>query len=179
VELIGYDVNSGAIHLAQILNRLGGVEMQLRIGDSLRDPLPHAEFIVTDPPLGLRLPTPIGLSDGSTTKDGDCAVVDACLRSLASSGRAVVVTGAGLLSRDGDSARLRRSIGTSFRLVAVIRLPAGVLGGTSIAPAVLVVERRAPTDTLFAVLESDWFEQLQPGGDFYATYLSHMNRTSS
>jgi hypothetical protein len=177
VALTGSDVNSGAVHLARILNRLSGVEMQLRVADSLRSPQPSAEFIVSDPPLGLRLQLPVTLSDGTTTKDGDCAVLDACLRSLVPLGRAVIVTAPGILSRGGDAQRLRQSIAASFRLVAVIRLPSGVLGTTSIAPALLVVERREPSDTLFAVLEEDWLEQLQPGGEFYEMYLSRIDRT--
>src|SRR5207245_295519 len=110
---------------------------------------------------------------GTMTKDGDCAVVDVCIRSLASGGRAAIIVGPGLLTRGGETLRFRKRLATTYRLVGVFRLPAGVLSGTAVAPALVVIERKLPTDTIFAVLEDDWSEQLQAGGALYEAYRSH------
>ena len=75
----------------------------------------------------------------------------------------------------GALAEFRRYLSEKFRIVAVIELPPRSLEGTSVAPALIVIENTAPGETLVARLEDDWANQLSEAGEFYKAYVSHLH----
>jgi hypothetical protein len=172
---VGHEVNTEVAELARLLCDIAGVPADITTADSLGHVVePFADYVVTDPPIGLRQASPVLLLSGGTTKDGDVAIVDACLRALNPEGRAVITVPPSFLFRVGETKRYRRWLSTTYRLVAVIRLPAGVLPSTAIGPAILVIEKSTPSDTLFAVTGDDWAAQLREGGELHAAYVAHL-----
>lgn len=174
----GRDISGDAIELATLLCDIAGVDVDLSVGDSLLDPVAvEADFVVSDPPSGMKLSVPFVLLTGTSTREGDVAVVDACLRSLKPEGRAVIVASASFLWRGGEVARYRQWLAQNLRLVAVFTLPSGTSRATNVSSAVVVIEKRDPTDTLLASVGQDWSMQLQPSGPLYEAYVSHREST--
>jgi hypothetical protein len=174
VVLTGREVNGWAVNLAQLLAEVTRVPLRLQSADSyLAEPVP-SEYVISDLPLGMRLPWEFHLVDGTTTPDGTSAGIDVCLRSLVPGGRAVLAVAPAFLFQSGGAERMRRWIDSDMRLVAVIRLPAGSRPGTGVPAVVLVIENRPATETLFANLEDDWKEQLGLEGDFMRAYLERL-----
>lgn len=72
---------------------------------------------------------------------GDYAYVLHCLASLNTCGRAVILGGRGILFREGREADIRRMLVINDNIEAVIGLPGGLLYGTHIPAAILVLRK--------------------------------------
>jgi type I restriction enzyme M protein len=73
--------------------------------------------------------------------NADYAYVLHCLSTLKRGGRAVILTGRGVLFRQGGEERIRRMLLQGDHLEAIVGLPGGLLYGTHI-PAALIVLRK-------------------------------------
>ena len=176
LRLIGQDINPDIIALARLLCRLLPRQTDLRIGDSLEDELPDADFVITQPPLRLSPPGPYRLSDGSNTRDGDLVVLDRCLRVLRPGGRAVVHTLRGWTWREDVAARYRSWLADHVHVMALIALPTGLLPASAADSLIVVLQRTAPGETFVAQLNTDWSTQLGEDGPALAAYYEHLAR---
>lgn len=179
VHLAGTDVNINVVELATAVGALSPLPLQFRVGDSFRtlDSEP-VDAVLTQPPLGLRLPDPFQLSSGASTRDGELAAIDVALRRLKPGGRAVLHISRRWTWRGGDAARYRAYLAANWRVAALIGMPAGVYAGTSIPSTILVVDRAEPSDTFVASLEANWVEELTQGGTVLTDCLKHLDAPS-
>lgn len=176
VHLSGTDLNANVVELASAVGALCPMPLLFRVGDSFRakDSEP-VDAVVTQPPLGLRLPDPFQLSSGESTRDGELAAIDVALSRLKPGGRAVLHISRAWTWRGGDAARYRAYLAAKWRVAALIGLPAGVYAGTSIPSTILVVDRAKPGDTFVAHLEANWVEELASGGTVLTECLEHLD----
>jgi hypothetical protein len=176
VQLSGTDVNISVVELASAVGALCPMPLQFRVGDSFRaqDSEP-VDAVLTQPPLGLRLPDPFQLSSGASTRDGELAAIDVALSRLKPGARAVLHISRGWTFRGGDAARYRAYLAANWRVAALIGLPTGVYAGTNIPSTILVVDRGHPGDTFVANLEANWAEELAPGGTVLSECLKHLD----
>jgi hypothetical protein len=176
VHLSGTDVNANVVELASAVGALCPMPLQFRVGDSFRaEDSEPVDAVLTQPPLGLRLPAPFQLSSGASTRDGELAAIDVALSRLKPGGRAVLHISRGWTWRSGDAARYRAYLAAEWRVAALIGLPAGAYAGTSIPSSILVVDRAQPGDTFVANLEANWAEELAPGGTVLTECLKHLD----
>jgi SAM-dependent methyltransferase len=173
LELVGRDINEETVRLAQLLADLLPGSHQIALGDSLRDELPKADYVITEPPIGLRLDGARQLSDGSFTKSGDVIVIDRCIAALRPGGRAVLHTGRAWTWQE-QASQFRGLLRRTVRVSALIGLPGGLFPGSSIDSVIVVIERKPPTRTFVAQLGGDWATQLSDGGAALSAYRNHM-----
>jgi type I restriction-modification system DNA methylase subunit len=115
------------------------------------------------------------MESAASCADADLVAIERAARALRPGGRAVIVVAPGVLFREGTAERVRKWVSEQVRVVAVIGLPHGLFGSaTSIAAALLVLERSDPTETLVARLGDDWAEQLRDSGHFFGDYRRHL-----
>ena len=126
-------------------------------------------------PIGAKTSERIQLPSGHWTRDGDVIALTSLVSRLAPGGRVVFGTTPRFLFSNALTA-YRVYLSETRRIVAVIELPPRSLDGTSVAPALIVIENAEPGETLVARLEEDWTSQLSENGEFYRAYLSHLHR---
>jgi methylase of polypeptide subunit release factors len=175
--LRGVDISVEAAGIAAMFGRLGRYDCSISVSDSLDDDQARSSRLISNPPFGLKLSREFQLSNGRTTKDGNVAALDRCVSRLEPEGRAVLLVPPALLFGHAGEA-LRVHLAATARVTAVISLPNGVLSGTSIAPTILVIDRRASSESLLARLGDDWEGQLSEGGEFLAAYRKHVGTNS-
>jgi len=178
ISLRGYELNQTVAELARRLGALSPNPPAIEVRDSLQVQREEADFVVAEPPIGLRFRKPYYLDGVGETRDGDLAVLDACLRFLRPAGRAVIHVSNGWTFRGGTAQRFRDRLLDTCRVTALIGLPAGTFTGTSIPSVLVVLDKAAPTDTFIAQLGEDWAQQLSPGGAALADYLTHVGSAS-
>lgn len=174
-RLVGQDVNPTVAANARKLLSIAGCNAEISLGNSfVQMPGTAVDAVVTSPPMGIRLAEPIQLRLGGTTREGTVAAIDRVIDSLREGGRAVVLVQPSFLFIVGSTEEFRSHLASKVRVVSVIELPPGLLVGTAIRCAILVVERQAPSNTLVARLEDDWEHQLSEKGDFIRAYRQHL-----
>jgi hypothetical protein len=178
VEFVGVEVNARLAELARSIGQTAPLHTSVITGDAFVVELPRANVVLAAPPLGMRLPEPRLLLDGSTTTDVAVAAVDLALRHLRSGGRAVLHVAAGFTFQRAAE-RFRRYLASEYRVAALIGLPVGAIPGTGGRSVLLVVERREPGETFVAQLGEDWETQLAPNGAALLAALAHIDRDHS
>lgn len=173
LQLIGRDINEETIRLAQLLANLLPGSHEIRLGDSLRDDLPKADYVITEPPIGMRSDQGWQLRGGSFTKSGDLAVIDRCIAALRPRGRAVLHTARAWTWQE-QASQLRGELAMTVRISALIGLPTGLFPGSSIDSVIAVIERKSPAPTFVAQLGGDWATQLDDGGAALSAYRHHL-----
>lgn len=175
-HLTGSDINASIVELASLVGALCPTPLTFSVSDSFREQDPEpVDAVLTQPPMGLRLPEPVQLSDGASTRDGDLAVIDVALRRLKPRGRAVLHLSRAWTFRSGRTARYRAYLAEQWRVAALIGLPPGAYAGTSVPSTILVVDRTEPSPTFVASLEANWAGELAPGGTVLTECLQHLD----
>lgn len=171
ISLRGLDVNPQLSELASTIAELVGMAAEVVTTNSLAGDIEVVNGIVCHPPMGALSSSPS--APFASVPSLEAAFVELVSGALAVGGRAVM-----LLSRrflwGSQGAALRERLASERRVVAVIGLPQGVLEGTTIAPALLVIEHSDPTETLIAELEGDWEQQLSEAGPLMVAYLERL-----
>ncbi len=175
INLRGYDLNPTIADLARRLGALSPNPLDIEVRDSLQTQREEADFVVAEPPIGLRLNEPYYLAEVGDTRDGDLAVLDASLRFLHPGGRAVIHLSSGWTHRGGVAERFRDRLLDTCRVTALIGLPPSSLSGTSIPSMLVVLDKAGPTETFVSQLGEDWPQQLSPGGSALSDYLAHVS----
>ena len=173
LQLIGRDIDNETVSLAQLLANLLPGSHDIRLGDSLRDDLPDADYIITEPPIGLRSDKGWPLGYGGFTKSGDLAVIDRCIAALRPQGRAVLHTARAWTWQE-QASQFRGQLGRTVRISALIGLPAGLFPGSSIDSVIAVIERKTPAPTFVAQLGGDWATQLSDDGAALSAYRHYL-----
>ena len=174
IGLRGTDIDENKVKTCDVLARLGRVSLRVDREDFFATERTSAGLVVTDPPMGVRLPVPWRLSNGDQTTDTDVAILDRLVARLPEGGRLVQVVPPKILFADGAARKLRDRLASSVRVVAIVELPPKVFSWAAIRCAVLVIEKTPPARTLVARLGDDWPEQLSVDGAFYKEYRSHL-----
>lgn len=177
-EFVGMDVNPRLAELAQVIGQSAPKRTTIALGNAFEAALPHVDVVITAPPMGMRLPTPRVLLDGSTTMDASVAAVDLALRCLNPSGRAVIHVAANFTFLN-NAERYRQFLASEFRIAALIGLPSGAVPGTGVRSVLMVIERTPPGETFVAQLAEDWPTHLTPGGAALTAAREHIDTTQS
>lgn len=161
VKCVGFEVNPEVAVLARKTLDLCGWNIDIQERDSLANPLPKVETIVTTPPFGMRMSVPVETAFGLVT-DGDVAILARIVDALQPGGRAVVLTTRGWTAKSGSSQLLREWLSQNIRVTALIGVPT-LTDGTSVPQLLVVLDRLTPSDTLVADLGADWATELASG----------------
>ncbi|MCG9564627.1 SAM-dependent methyltransferase [Vibrio chagasii] len=156
--LYGQELNRKAWSIAKMnMFMHNGAHGKIYLGDSLLAPktsIGEFDRVVACPPFSL------SFADGSRTsldkprfpfgipqKKADYAFIQHVLSSLNSSGRGVVVVSPGVLFSSGSDKKIRAQLIESNVVKTIIQLPAGLIFGSNISSAILVLETgRKDTD---------------------------------
>jgi type I restriction-modification system DNA methylase subunit len=177
VRIEGRDRNATSVNLARAFATLiDAYDAQFTVEDWLSEPdrAEECEYLISAPPMSLRLTEPVALPWGAETTDGDVAILARAASALRPNGRAVLLMSRKILFAGGISARLRDWLATHLRISALIGLPPGMRPSTSIPTVILVIESKPPSETLVAELQDDWAHQLSLSGPFLAAYRAHI-----
>ncbi|MGR5061010.1 HsdM family class I SAM-dependent methyltransferase [Vibrio rotiferianus] len=149
--LYGQELNRKAWSMAKMnLFMHGHIESQVYLGDTLLNPktsLNEFDRVVACPPFslslkdGLRAPLdkqrfPFGVPQ----KKADYAFIQHAFSSLNSSGRGVVVVSPGVLFSSRSDKKIRSQLIESNVIRSIILLPAGLVYGSNISSAILILE---------------------------------------
>ena len=155
INLVGFDVDEGALRMARSRFFLQGTDADLRPADSFRVPqeeLPQADIVLLDPPLGL---TAWGDADirmderwrfGPPPKsNADLAWMQLAVQCLSDNGVAVVGTSPGTASRlIGREVGIREAMLEEGVIKAVIQLPSRMRPETSVPLFLWVLQPPRP-----------------------------------
>ncbi len=187
-QLVGIEVNQAVAAVARALASSAPGNVEIVTGNAFqlldradsaaaednRASLTRVDAVVSQPPLGLRLPTPHELSTGEVTTDGDLAALDLCVRALRPGGRAVLQTARSWTFKSGQAQRYRTHLAARHHVAALVGLPAGAVLGASIPSLLVVIDKSSPGPTFVAQLDHDWQEQLKPDGAAREHLLEHL-----
>lgn len=173
--LEGWWPNEDSVNLARELATFCAVDGEFACAsfEHLLAKKANVSAIVSVCPFNVRLRERVMLEDGSSTVELDAALLDRVAGWLNPGGRAVVLVAPRFLFSE-STARVRDRLARDLRVVAVVELPPGVFAATRIGSAIVVLEKRLPSETLVARLGADWAAQLAPTGDFFAAYQRHL-----
>jgi hypothetical protein len=157
VRLVGQEVAVSAWRLAYLRLLLSRANYSLETGDTLLDdrfPGLRADRILVDPPVSVQRNVQVDPRDarwmfGVPHREESWLWVQHAIAHLGDGGKAVAIVPTGLLHRRGDGLRVRRAAVESGSIRAVIELGPGLLAGTRIPVAVLLLGRGPSTELLF------------------------------
>ncbi|MFA1541684.1 HsdM family class I SAM-dependent methyltransferase [Actinomadura monticuli] len=178
VEFVGVELNERLAGLARAIGQTAPMVTTIENGDAFLTNLPMADLVLAAPPVGVRLPEPHVLLNGSTTAHITVAAVDLALRRLRPGGRAVLHVGAGFTFQRAAE-RYREYLASEHRVAALIGLPGGAIPGTSVRSILIVIDRAEPGETFVAQLGEDWETQLAPGGAAMTAAMAHIDGDSN
>ncbi|HCH4004954.1 N-6 DNA methylase [Vibrio parahaemolyticus] len=150
-RLYGQELNRKAWSMAKMnLFMHGHIDSKVYLGDTLLEPqtsINEFDRVVACPPFSLSLTDeskaqldkqrfPFGVPE----KKADYAFIQHVLTSLNSSGRGVVVVSPGVLFSSGSDKKLRARLIESNVIRSIILLPAGLVYGSNISSAILILE---------------------------------------
>lgn len=149
--LYGQELNRKAWSMTKMnLFMHGHIESQVYLGDTLHNPktsLNEFDRVVACPPFSLSLTDGLRASldkqrfpFGVPQKKADYAFIQHVLSSLNSSGRGVVVVSPGVLFSSGSDKKIRSQLIESNVISSIILLPAGLVYGSNISSAILILE---------------------------------------
>jgi type I restriction-modification system DNA methylase subunit len=181
VTLRGVEVNPHIAELASRLAELSPHDLALEVGNSFHlGKAAIADFVVSEPPMSLRLPQPYRLNDVGDSTEADLAAVDVALKALKPRGRAVLHLPLAWTARTGIGERYRDYLLDATRVVALIGLPTGVYPNANVASVLLVLDKVPRTGRTFvAQLGEDWATELGPGGGALTAFYQHASSFSS
>jgi type I restriction enzyme M protein len=156
LRLFGQDRNARACAIARMRCALAGVwDAVVVCGDTLTDPrftqdrsIQQFDLVISNPPFGAMwepqaTADPFGRFAWAVPprSRADSAFLLHSIASIASTGRAVIVTSQGVLFRSGADEEIRRHLVEEDLIEAIIGLPEGTFAKTSIATTILVLNR--------------------------------------
>ncbi|MBZ5626893.1 MAG: N-6 DNA methylase [Acidobacteriia bacterium] len=154
LRISGTENNKSSWALGRISLWVCGLDARaVRLGDALATSDGLFDRVICDPPFG-RMPATaggaphLGVPRGTRLLQLEDAFLCRSQQLLASEGRAVILVPQGSLFR-AQTAAIRRKLIEEHLLRSVIQLPAGLLFGTSITTAVLVIDRKWENGVVF------------------------------
>jgi len=169
VELFGQEINAGTAQVARQRAVLHDVELELVVGDTLRNdlfPSLRADVVVLEPPFGMRFDDPSALADpryvfGTPPRSSsDFAWIQHCIAHLSEQGTAYVAATMTSLARSGAERDIRTAMLQQGCVAAVVALPGKMYPHTSVQLALWVLRR--PNNSTSEVLLIDASEVSEP-----------------
>ncbi|HEV2081799.1 MAG TPA: N-6 DNA methylase [Brevundimonas sp.] len=157
VALFGQEVDGLSVAVCRLRLYLLGQRADIRVGNALWEPAqaptPDGRFdrIVCDPPHGLIIASSYDealkrrYSDVSSRRS-EAWFLDLCLDRLRPDGRAALLLPMGFLAKRGREAKYRARLVHEGRIEGVIALPGGILPGTDLPTALLVLRGTMSSD---------------------------------
>lgn len=151
VALFGQEVHGLSVAVCRLRLYLLGQRADIKVGNALWEPAlaptPDGRFdrIVCDPPYGMIVASSYDealkrrYSDVSSRRS-EAWFLDLCLDRLRPDGRAALLLPLGFLAKRGRDAKYRARLVHEGRIEGVIALPGGVLPGTNLPTALLVLQ---------------------------------------
>jgi type I restriction-modification system DNA methylase subunit len=160
------DMNISSIGIAAIMsvlssNRIGAV----RCADSLHNPIElkgQYDRVVCEPPFGVRyekyyLETmPKGNTIYQESMDSDSLALRHAIASLKKDGVAVVLVPMGMLFKSGRMGDVRKNLVEDSYIDAIIELPNGIITGTAVATALVVLKNNKETSEIMMINAKDF-----------------------
>lgn len=158
LSLYGQEINYETWTISKMIAILQGNEdVDIRLGDTIRNPkfieddgLKEFDYVIMDPPYGLNnwgyeeADNDLygRFSNGKPPRSsGDMAFILHALASLNEKGKAAIIVPHGVLFRGAVEGRIRRNLIEQDVIEAVIGLPSGLLYSSSIAVAILILNK--------------------------------------
>lgn len=157
VKIYLQDINITCSAISLMMSTLAGVrEINIKCGDSFLEPeMPEDtndgyDYIVCDPPLGIKMTKEemyyydleYKLAYPGTGSSGDMIPLRLMRRLLSSQGTGIMVIPLGLLSRMNSDKLIRKAMVEDNVIDAIIELPTGIIPGTAIRTALLLMKQR-------------------------------------
>jgi type I restriction-modification system DNA methylase subunit len=160
------DMNISSIGIAAIMsvlsnNKIGAV----RCADSLHNPIElkgQYDRVVCEPPSGVRyekyyLETmPKGNTIYQESMDSDSLALRHAIASLKKDGVAVVLVPMGMLFKSGRMGAVRKNLVEDSYIDAIIELPNGIIMGTAVATALVVLKKNKETSEIMMINAKDF-----------------------
>ena len=172
--LVGFERDPSNAAIADAVLRSAGLLGEIQTADLVATGNGRADRLISVLRAS-RLAQPVGLRDGTLTRDHDLVLLDRVPELLSPGGRAVVaLMRRGLLSAGGAARGVRDRLASELHVASIISLPPRVFTNTAVAPVLLVLNAAPSAETLVADLGDDWEHQLSPDGEFAKTLTQHM-----
>lgn len=163
------DVNRANAARATILTYIKGTTIgKIDSCDSLLDTENISEkydIVAIEPPFGMKhtttylneIPEKNIVSNG--VDDNDSVEIRHCLSKVKPNGKVMILVNSGLLSKSGKFAKTREKLLIDKHLDAVIEIPSGVLSGTNVSTALLILKMDKKDDKVYFFNTKDYFER--------------------
>lgn len=149
VSAIGNDVNREAAGIGQLFCFMCGLtNFELQQQDTLQLLAQEnafgrkVDYVISHPPLGLKLDDVIRTKYGVVRRDATIGFVVHALNSLKEDGMAVVTVSNSVLFQGAATGEIRRTLIEDDLIEAVITLPGGLFSGTAIPVTMLVLNKK-------------------------------------
>lgn len=149
VSAFGNDVNREAVGIGQLFCFMCGLQnFELQQQDTLQLLAQEntfgrkVDYVISHPPLGLKLDDEIRTKYGVVRRDATIGFVVHALNSLKEDGRAVVTVSNSVLFQGAATGEIRRTLIEDDLIEAVITLPGGLFSGTAIPVTMLVLNKK-------------------------------------
>ncbi|MDL1164162.1 N-6 DNA methylase, partial [Yersinia pestis] len=149
VLAIGNDVNREAVGIGQLYCFMCGLlnfELQqqdtLHLLDQENAFGRKVDYVISHPPMGLKLDREIRTKYGIVRRDATIGFVIHALDSLKEDGKAVVTVSNSVLFQGAATGEIRRTLIEDDLIEAVITLPGGLFSGTAIPVTMLVLNKK-------------------------------------
>lgn len=163
------DINVGTIGIAVILTLLNQMHIgAIQCGDSILSPMTQEQKfdkIIMEPPFGVRYEKSYmeHLSPNSViyteSLDTETLAIRHALCRLKDKGMAMVLIPMGILFKSGKTGEIRKRLVNDNYIESIIELPAGLLNGTGISTALLVLKKDKSNDNIFMIDGKEFFEK--------------------
>lgn len=149
VSAIGNDVKREAVGIGQLFCFMCGLQnFELQQQDTLQLLAQEnafgrkVDYVISHPPLGLKLNDEIRTKYGIVRRDATIGFVVHALNSLKEDGRAVVTVSNSVLFQGAATGEIRRTLIEDDLIEAVITLPGGLFSGVAIPVTMLVLNKK-------------------------------------
>lgn len=162
ISAIGHDVNREAVGIGQLFCFMCGLqnfELQqqdtLQLLDQENALSSKADYVISHPPMGLKLDCEIRTRYGVVKRDATIGFVIHALDSLKEDGKAVVTVSNSVLFQGATTGEIRRTLIEDDLIEAVITLPGGLFSSTAIPVTMLVLNKKKTVERKKKILIID------------------------
>lgn len=163
------DINIGTVCIAAILTVLNKTSIgAIKCGDSILNPIGQKEKydrVIMEPPFGVKYEKMFLenlVSDSiiyADNLDSETFAIRHAINSIKESGMAIVLVPMGVLFKSGKTGEIRERLIDDNYIDSIIELPAGVLTGTGIPVALMILKKNKVNHSIFMVDAKSFFEK--------------------
>ncbi|MEO2256062.1 N-6 DNA methylase [Paenibacillus amylolyticus] len=178
LSAIGNDVNREAVGIGQLFCFMCGLtNFELQQQDTLQLLAQEntfgrkVDYVISHPPLGLKLDDVIRTKYGVVRRDATIGFVVHALNSLKEDGRAVVTVSNSVLFQGAATGEIRRTLIEDDLIEAVITLPGGLFSNTAIPVTMLVLNKKKAEErkNKILIIDASSFGERKRGATIIST----------